>query len=150
MVRRSPTILAHVLEHLREMVIKPAYPARRPTEPIFGGPAATTRRLAKLIAAMRAAPDPVRRPAAGDAVDGAGDRGGRAAPALAGAARLRRRRRRRRLPDDAGGAGDGGAASTDESDISIARGARSKDTWVISDGAVSEFTLLRRPPSRSS
>ena len=30
-----------------------------------------------------------------------------------------------------------------EADISIARGARSKDTWVISDGAVSEFTLLR-------
>jgi uncharacterized alpha-E superfamily protein len=37
----------------------------------------------------------------------------------------------------------GGAA--DEIDISIARGARSKDTWVISDGAVSEFTLL--PPA---
>ncbi len=30
-----------------------------------------------------------------------------------------------------------------EADISIARGARSKDTWVISDGAVSEFSLLR-------
>jgi uncharacterized alpha-E superfamily protein len=27
----------------------------------------------------------------------------------------------------------------------MARGARSKDTWVISDGAVSEFTLLRSP-----
>ena len=37
----------------------------------------------------------------------------------------------------------GGAA--DEIDISIARGARSKDTWVISDGAVSEFSLLRPP-----
>ncbi len=35
----------------------------------------------------------------------------------------------------------GGAA--DEIDISIARGARSKDTWVISDGEVSEFSLLR-------
>ena len=33
----------------------------------------------------------------------------------------------------------------DETDISMARGARSKDTWVISDGAVSEFTLLRPP-----
>ena len=37
----------------------------------------------------------------------------------------------------------GGAA--DEIDISIARGARSKDTWVISDGEVSEFSLLRPP-----
>ena len=37
----------------------------------------------------------------------------------------------------------GGTA--DEIDISIARGARSKDTWVISDGAVSEFSLLRPP-----
>ena len=35
--------------------------------------------------------------------------------------------------------------SANDSDISIARGARSKDTWVISDGAVSEFTLLRPP-----
>jgi len=37
----------------------------------------------------------------------------------------------------------GGAA--DEIDISIARGARSKDTWVISEGEVSEFSLLRPP-----
>ena len=37
----------------------------------------------------------------------------------------------------------GGAA--DEIDISIARGARSKDTWVISEGEVSEFSLLPPP-----
>jgi len=138
----QPEILDHVLGRFEEMVIKPAYPAG-PTEPIFVGrlEAGVAR---KLEAQIRAAPAryvaqhlvtpstvPViegdelrprslvlRAFVVADGVDGYQTMPG--ALAVVG-----------------GGAND--------ADISMARGARSKDTWVISDGAVSEFTLLRSP-----
>jgi len=150
----QPEILAHVLDHLGEMVIKPAYPgaagallAQAPGvsqevgEPIFGA-RLDSDASEKLAAAMRAAPGrfvaqrrvmpstvPViegdelkprslvlRAFVVADGVDGYETMPGALAVV-------------------------GGAA--DEIDISIARGARSKDTWVISEGEVSEFSLLR-------
>jgi uncharacterized alpha-E superfamily protein len=155
----QPDVLAHVLDHLGEMVIKPAYPgtagavlavpgaglvgAGEPGEPIFGA-RLDSDASEKLAAAMRAAPGrfvaqrrvmpstvPViegdelkqrslvlRAFVVADGVDGYETMPGALAVV-------------------------GGAA--DEIDISIARGARSKDTWVISDGEVNEFSLLRPP-----
>src|SRR5262245_47171795 len=153
----QPEILSHVLAHLGEMVVKPAYPAGAagaliaptpgtmsdPAEAIFGAHL-DREALEKLAAAMRAAPGrfvaqrrvmpstvPViegdelrprslvlRTFVVADGVDGYETMPGALAVV-------------------------GGAA--DEIDISIARGARSKDTWVISEGEVSEFSLLRPP-----
>ncbi len=135
----EPDILEHVLAHLHEMVIKPTYPLG-PTDPIFGarldhGAAET------LAAAIRANPGQyvAQRhipPSTVPVIEGdeltprpvvlrsfvvaEGSGGYQAMPGALGLV---------------GGVG--------EADISIARGARSKDTWVISDGAVSEFSLLR-------
>jgi uncharacterized circularly permuted ATP-grasp superfamily protein/uncharacterized alpha-E superfamily protein len=151
----QPEILEHVVGHLGEMVVKAAYPAGAagalfaPTpgapsesgEPIFGA-RLDEDAAAKLIVAMRAAPGryvaqrrvmpstvPViegdelkprslvlRAFVVADGVDGYETMPGALAVV-------------------------GGAA--DEIDISISRGARSKDTWVISEGEVNEFSLLR-------
>jgi len=153
----QPEILEHVVAHLGEMVVKPAYPAGAagallaPTpgtssatgEPIFGAHL-DAEASARLVAAMRAAPGrfvaqrrvmpstvPViegdelkprslvlRTFVVADGVDGYETMPG--ALAVVGGA-------------------------SDEIDISIARGARSKDTWVISEGEVNEFSLLRPP-----
>ncbi|HVY37666.1 MAG TPA: circularly permuted type 2 ATP-grasp protein [Polyangia bacterium] len=135
----DPDVREHVIENLRDMVIKPAYPLG-PTDPIFAGrldtPAAET-----LAASIRAAPARfvAQRQVSPSTV-----------PVIDGDA-LRPRPVVLRcfvVADPAGGyqAMPGALAlvgGADEADISIARGARSKDTWVISDGAVSEFSLLR-------
>src|SRR3954469_9000134 len=149
----QPEILAHVLDHLGEMVVKLAYPMAPGApgvdavpgggEPIFGA-RLDNDASEKLAAAMRAAPGhfvaqrrvmpstvPViegdelkqrslvlRAFVVADGVDGYETMPGALAVV-------------------------GGAA--DEIDISIASGARSKDTWVISEGEVSEFSLLRPP-----
>ncbi len=151
----QPEILAHVLDHLGEMVVRPAYPGAAgavlppgvPTQPGEPGEPTFGARLdfdasEKLAAAMRAAPGrfvaqrrvmpstvPViegdelkprslvlRAFVVADGVEGYETMPGALAVV-------------------------GGAA--DEIDISIARGARSKDTWVISEGEVSEFSLLQ-------
>ncbi|HSS40902.1 MAG TPA: circularly permuted type 2 ATP-grasp protein, partial [Polyangia bacterium] len=135
----DPDVREHVIENLHDMVIKPAYPLG-PTDPIFAGrldrAAADT-----LAASIRAAPARfvAQRHAAPSTV-----------PVIDGDA-LRPRPVVLRcfvVADPASGyqAMPGALAlvgGADEADISIARGARSKDTWVISDGAVSEFSLLR-------
>jgi uncharacterized circularly permuted ATP-grasp superfamily protein/uncharacterized alpha-E superfamily protein len=141
----QPDILAHVLEHIGEMVIKPAYPAGPgpSADPMFGAKL-DEEGVRKLAASMRAAPGRFvaqRRvmPSTVPVIDGD---------------ELRERSLVLRtfvVADGVDGyqtmpgalAVVGGTA--DEIDISIARGARSKDTWVISDGAVSEFSLLRPP-----
>jgi uncharacterized circularly permuted ATP-grasp superfamily protein/uncharacterized alpha-E superfamily protein len=153
----QPDVFAHVLENLSDMVVKPAYPAGAvgallaptPGMPVDQGEAIFGARLdgeghEKLVAAIRAAPArfvaqrrvmpstvPViegdelrprslvlRAFVVADGVDGFETMPGALAVV-------------------------GGAA--DEIDISIARGARSKDTWVISEGEVNEFSLLRPP-----
>src|SRR6185369_15840699 len=118
---------------------KPTYPSG-PTEPIFGArldDAAT----AKLIAAMRAAPTRYvaqRRIVPSTAPVIEGDELRSRSLVLRGFVVADGVDGYQTMP----GALAMVAGSTEESDISIARGARSKDTWVISDGAVSEFTLL--------
>jgi len=153
----QPDVFAHVLANLGDMVVKPAYPtgtvgallAPTPGMPVDQGEAIFGARLdgeghEKLVAAIRAAPGrfvaqrrvmpstvPViegdelkprslvlRTFVVADGVDGYETMPG--ALAVVGGA-------------------------SDEIDISIARGARSKDTWVISEGEVNEFSLLRPP-----
>jgi uncharacterized circularly permuted ATP-grasp superfamily protein/uncharacterized alpha-E superfamily protein len=135
----DPEAREHVIAHLREMVIKPAYPLG-PTDPIFGG------RLDQ--AALKALTDTIRAtpgqfvgqrhatPSRVPVIEGDGLRPG---PVVL---------RSFVVADPAGGyqAMPGAlalVAGGDEADISIARGARSKDTWVISEGEVSDFSLLR-------
>jgi len=144
----QPDVLQHVLANLGEMVVKPAYPGMpggsvEPGESVFGA-RLDDEASAKLAAALRAAPGrfvaqrrvlpstvPViegdelkprslvlRAFVVADGVDGYETMPGALAVV-------------------------GGAA--DQIDISIARGARSKDTWVISEGEVDEFSLLQPP-----
>jgi uncharacterized circularly permuted ATP-grasp superfamily protein/uncharacterized alpha-E superfamily protein len=142
----QPDVLQHVLAHLGEMVIKPAYPAIGPgqsNDPTFAAKL-DDQGIEKLTAAMRAAPTRyvAQRRVMPSTV-----------PVIEGD-QLRERSLVLRAFVVADGV-DGyqtmpGALSVvggtaDEIDVSIARGARSKDTWVISDGAVSEFSLLRPP-----
>jgi uncharacterized circularly permuted ATP-grasp superfamily protein/uncharacterized alpha-E superfamily protein len=135
----QPEILQHVLSNLREMVIKPTYPLG-PTDPIFVARldnaavetlAGTIRANPGRYVAQRHIPPSTVPVIEGDElrprpvvlrtfVVADGTEGYQAMPGALGLV---------------GGVG--------EADISIARGARSKDTWVISGGAVSEFTLLR-------
>ncbi|HXJ18796.1 MAG TPA: circularly permuted type 2 ATP-grasp protein [Polyangia bacterium] len=135
----DPVACEHVIAHLREMVIKPAFPLG-PTDPIFGG------RLDQ--AALQALTDRIRAtpgqfvgqrhatPSRVPVIDGDSLRPG---PVVL----------RSFVVADPGGGYQtmpgalGLVAGVDEADISIARGARSKDTWVISDAAVSDFSLLR-------
>jgi uncharacterized circularly permuted ATP-grasp superfamily protein/uncharacterized alpha-E superfamily protein len=135
----QPEILEHVIAHLPEMVVKPTYPLG-PTDPIFAARldrgaldnlAATIREApSRWVAQRQVAPSTV--PVIeGDAlhprpvvlrsfVVAEGQSGYQAMPGALGL-----------------------VGGVNEADISIARGARSKDTWVISDTPVSEFSLLR-------
>ncbi len=129
----------HVIAHLREMVIKPAYPLG-PTDPIFAG-RLDRAALGTLADAIRAAPGRyvAQRHASPSTVPVIDGDALRARPVVL---------RSFVVADAAGGyqAMPGALAlvgGADEADISIARGARSKDTWVITDAAVSEFSLLR-------
>ncbi len=153
----QPTVLSHVLSRLGEMVIKPAYPgtagavlsvpgaglagSAEPGEPIFGA-RLDSDASEKLAAAMRAAPGRfvAQRRVMPSTV-----------PVIEGDELTQRSLVLRAfvVADGVDGyetmpgalAVVGGAA--DEIDISIARGARSKDTWVISEGEVNEFSLLQ-------
>jgi uncharacterized circularly permuted ATP-grasp superfamily protein/uncharacterized alpha-E superfamily protein len=137
----EPDILEYVLEHLGEMVVKPTYPLG-PTDPIFG--ARLDRAAAATLAAtIRATPSRyvAQRHAAPSTV-----------PVIEGD---ELKLRPLVLRTFVVGSADGGyqampgalalVGGANEADISIARGARSKDTWVISDSAVSEFSLLPPP-----
>jgi uncharacterized circularly permuted ATP-grasp superfamily protein/uncharacterized alpha-E superfamily protein len=135
----QPDILEHVLAHLPEMVVKPTYPLG-PTDPIFAQ-RLDRGALENLAATIRAAPRRwvAQRQVAPSTV-----------PVIEGD-ELRPRPvvlRSFVVAEASGGyqampGALGLVGGVDEADISIARGARSKDTWVISDSPVSEFTLLR-------
>jgi uncharacterized circularly permuted ATP-grasp superfamily protein/uncharacterized alpha-E superfamily protein len=132
-------ILEHVIAHLPEMVVKPTYPLG-PTDPIFAG-RLDRGALDNLAATIRAAPNRwvAQRQVAPSTV-----------PVIEGD-ELKPRPvvlRTFVVAEGSGGyqampGGLGLVGGVDEADISIARGARSKDTWVISDTPVSEFSLLR-------
>jgi uncharacterized circularly permuted ATP-grasp superfamily protein/uncharacterized alpha-E superfamily protein len=139
----QPEILSHVIDHLHDMVIKPAYPMG-PTDPVFGA-RLDTAETENLIAKLRASPG---RYVAQRRVTPS------TAPVIEGdELRPRPLVLRTFSIASAGGPGyetmPGGLAlvggGADSTDVSIARGARSKDTWIISDGVVSEFSMLRPP-----
>jgi uncharacterized circularly permuted ATP-grasp superfamily protein/uncharacterized alpha-E superfamily protein len=135
----QPEILDHVIAHLPEMVLKPTYPLG-PTDPVFAG-RLDRGALDTLIATIRAAPGRwvAQRQVAPSLV-----------PVIEGdELRPRPVVLRSFVVADGGGGYQampgalGLCGGPGEADISIARGARSKDTWVISDSPVSEFSLLR-------
>jgi uncharacterized circularly permuted ATP-grasp superfamily protein/uncharacterized alpha-E superfamily protein len=145
----EPAALEHVVAHLPEMVVKPAYPAGA-TQPLFGDALAGGERE-RLRDRLRAEPGrwvAQRRVLLSTT------------PLLTGG-ELQPRRLKLRMfavaPPVVSGAGAGAgfqimpgalglvADAGDGRDISIQRGARSKDTWVTSGGPVSTFSLLRAP-----
>ena len=138
----EPRVLAHVLASLPDMVIKPAFPTGR-TEPIFCDELDAAARAA-LVDKLKAQPQlyvAQRRATLSTTPlwEGGGLQPRRlllrsfavADPAAAAAYRV--------MP--------GGlavvAARDQRHDISIQRGAMSKDTWVVTDGPVSTLSLLR-------
>lgn len=133
----------YVLENLDELVIKPAFPSQR-MEPVFGRDLEGAARD-ELVARIRARPHAFM---AQELVH------------LSQAPIVSRETERRLLPRCIGlrvfaVAGADGytvmpggltrvAARTDVPVISMQRGGSSKDTWVLSDGPVSTFSLLKR------
>jgi uncharacterized circularly permuted ATP-grasp superfamily protein/uncharacterized alpha-E superfamily protein len=138
----DPAALAHVLRRLDEMVIKPAYPEGA-TQPIFADALSRTERD-RLRARLQATPA---RFVAQARVELS------TTPMIKDGALQPRRLKLRTFAVAATSAGyhvmPGAlglvADAPDARDISIQRGARSKDTWVMSGGPVSTFTLLRAP-----
>jgi uncharacterized alpha-E superfamily protein len=134
----EPPVLEHVIANLERMVVKPAFPALA-REPIFGGQLDQAQREA-LVARMRARPHEY---------VGQEEVPLSTAPVLDGE-RLRPRHVGIRCFLAASGDGftimPGGltrVALSDESlVVSMQRGGGSKDTWVLSDEPVSEFSLL--------
>jgi uncharacterized circularly permuted ATP-grasp superfamily protein/uncharacterized alpha-E superfamily protein len=143
----DPGSLGHVLAHLDELVIKPAYPTGL-TQPIFGETLTDLTR-AELVAQIRAAPAAFVAqqhisPSTAPLIEPSGLN---ARPLVLRTFMLARH-----------GAADAGydvlpgglslvANSAEDREISIERGAHSKDTWICSGAQVSTFTLLP-PPSQ--
>jgi uncharacterized circularly permuted ATP-grasp superfamily protein/uncharacterized alpha-E superfamily protein len=136
----EPTAMGHVLAHLHQMVIKPAFPHRR-FEPIFGESLSADQRRA-LAEQVRARP-----------IDYVGQEQLRLSttPTLVGDhVRARHLVIRTFLAADTSPSGyvvmPGGltrfAASADTLVVSMQKGGGSKDTWVLSPGPVSQFSLL--------
>jgi uncharacterized circularly permuted ATP-grasp superfamily protein/uncharacterized alpha-E superfamily protein len=148
----DPAALEYVIAHLDSLVIKPAYPTGL-TQPIFGDTLTAAAR-ADLIEQLRAAParwvaQAHVAPSTAPLIDTAGLH---ARPLVLRSFLLARH------GGDAANATlpgydvlPGGLSLVADSDadreISIERGAHSKDTWVVSGGQVNAFTLLP-PPSQ--
>jgi uncharacterized circularly permuted ATP-grasp superfamily protein/uncharacterized alpha-E superfamily protein len=133
------TELEYVVEHLDELVIKPAYPAAG-MEPVFGAGLTTAARAA-LIARIRREPHAFvaqEQVALSTAPVWSGDRVQPRHVVL---------RSYLVASDGAYHAMPGGltrvATSRDSLVVSMQRGGGSKDTWVLSEGPVSPLTLLR-------
>jgi uncharacterized circularly permuted ATP-grasp superfamily protein/uncharacterized alpha-E superfamily protein len=148
----DPVAREHVLGNLSEMVLKPAYPTGA-SHPIFGealGPAARDEVKARVRAAPSLWVAQARVPLS-------------TTPVIDGADLKSRQLvlrsflvARQPAPGDAQGAGSIGdydtmpgalslvGGSPTEREISMQRGAGSNDTWVVSGGPVSTFSLLPR------
>ena len=146
-VVRRPGRLRYVLDHLATLVVKPAFPASR-IEPVFpaelsagrSGPRWPTASGPGRGTSSARSGCTCRRPRSSTAT---GSPPARGAP---GVPRRRTGTGSRSMP--------GGltrvSASADTLVVSMQRGGGSKDTWVLSDGPVSDFSLLRRDGCRSS
>jgi uncharacterized circularly permuted ATP-grasp superfamily protein/uncharacterized alpha-E superfamily protein len=134
----EPSVCAHVIANLERMVVKPAFPALA-REPIFGGQLDRAEREA-LVARMRARPHEY---------VGQEEVPLSTAPVLDGD-QLRPRHVGTRCylvaSEDGYAIMPGGLTRVAYSDeslvVSMQRGGGSKDTWVLSEGPVSEFSLL--------
>ncbi len=135
----DPESLRYVLDHLADLVIKPAFPASR-MEPEFPSDLSTTQRAA-LAARIRNRP---RDFVAQERIDLS------ATPVLDGNRLVPRKLvvRSYLAADSRGGFAfmPGGltrvSASSDTTVVSMQRGGGSKDTWVLADTEVSDFSLL--------
>jgi uncharacterized circularly permuted ATP-grasp superfamily protein/uncharacterized alpha-E superfamily protein len=134
----QPKELNFVLEHLREMVIKSAYPTRG-ADPVFGQEL-TREKLSDLAAAIKARPE---RYVAQDSVMSC------TTPALVENHLQPRRfvvRAYLAASHDSYSVMDGALTritpSIESSVVSLQHGGGSKDTWILSDGPVSQMTLL--------
>ncbi|VTR94820.1 Uncharacterized protein OS=Candidatus Entotheonella sp. TSY1 GN=ETSY1_10870 PE=4 SV=1: CP_ATPgrasp_1: Alpha-E [Gemmata massiliana] len=135
----DPESLRYVLDHLADLVIKPAFPASR-MEPEFPADLSTTQRAA-LAARIRNRP---RDFVAQERIDLS------ATPVLDGNRLVPRKLVvRSYLAADSRGSFafmPGGltrvSASSDTTVVSMQRGGGSKDTWVLADTEVSDFSLL--------
>ncbi|HEY1189980.1 MAG TPA: circularly permuted type 2 ATP-grasp protein, partial [Gemmata sp.] len=135
----EPDSLRYVLDHLTQLVIKPAFPATR-MEPVFPGELSSSQRAA-FAESLRARP--------GDFV-AQGRLELSSAPVLDGDTLVRRKLVvRSYLTADVNGGFmcmPGGltrvSASPDTTVVSMQRGGGSKDTWVLAETAVSDFSLL--------
>ncbi|HET6150260.1 MAG TPA: circularly permuted type 2 ATP-grasp protein [Polyangia bacterium] len=144
----DPVAREHVLGNLAEMVLKPAHPTGA-SQPIFGealGPAARDEVKARVRAAPALWVAQARVPLSTTPVIDNGE--------IKSRQLVLRSFLVARLDGDAGAGGDydvmpgalslvGGSPT--EREISMQRGAGSNDTWVVSGGPVSTFTLLPRP-----
>lgn len=134
----DPDARRYVLEHLSELVIKPAFPATR-IEPIFPAELDRNQRVA-LAERIAAHPRDYVAQARLDLSTVPILAGGRMAP--------RKMVLRTYLAADRNGfvAMPGGltrvSAASDTPVVSMQRGGGSKDTWVLADGPVSDFSLL--------
>lgn len=135
----EPDSLRYVLDHLPRLVIKPAFPATR-MEPVFPGELTSPQRAA-FVEKLRAKPGEF---VAQERLDLS------SAPVLDGDKLVRRKLVvRSYLAADVNGGFmcmPGGltrvSASPDTTVVSMQRGGGSKDTWVLADAAVSDFSLL--------
>ncbi|MDY3562933.1 circularly permuted type 2 ATP-grasp protein [Gemmata sp. JC673] len=135
----EPDSLRYVLDHLSQLVIKPVFPATR-IEPVFPAELTAAQRLA-LVERLHARPWNF---VAQDRLDLS------SAPVLDGDRLVRRKLvvRAYLAADTNGGfmCMPGGltrvSASPDTTVVSMQRGGGSKDTWVLADAAVSDFSLL--------
>jgi uncharacterized circularly permuted ATP-grasp superfamily protein/uncharacterized alpha-E superfamily protein len=131
--------LTHVLDSLEDLVIKPAFPATR-MEPVFPGELGTEDRAA-LVERLRARPRDFVAQARLELST---------TPVLEGTSFVHRKMVvRSYLAAEAGGGFafmPGGltrvSASADTMVVSMQRGGGSKDTWVLADESVSDFSLL--------
>ena len=144
----DPVAREHVLANLGELVLKPAYPTGA-SQPIFGealGPAARDEIRARVRAAPALWVAQARVPLSTTPVIDSGELKSRQLV-------LRSFLVARPRGDGGGGVGDydvmpgalslvGGSPT--EREISMQRGAGSNDTWVVSGGPVSTFSLLPR------
>lgn len=135
----DPDSLRYVLDHFDQLVVKPTFPASR-MEPEFPSELSAERR-SQLLARLRHRP---RDFVAQSRMDLS------STPVLDGDKLVRRKLVvRSYLAADAGGGFafmPGGmtrvSATSDAPVVSMQRGGGSKDTWVLADSAVSEFSLL--------
>jgi uncharacterized circularly permuted ATP-grasp superfamily protein/uncharacterized alpha-E superfamily protein len=141
----EPQSLRHVLERLDDLVIKPAFPASR-IEPAFPAGLSAGQR-AELAGRIRERPREYVAQARLDLSSTPVLSGGRLVP--------RKMVMRSYLAADGGGGFaymPGGltrvSAAEDTMVVSMQQGGGSKDTWVLADSAVSEFSLLPAGGSR--